>query len=454
MPLVGTLSTMPVADLLQWLGSAGGTGVVTFERNKVTKRIVFREGHVIACSTSDPSELLGHFLVSRGKITEDTLRAALATQEQSGGHLGAILVGMNALTSAVLTRMLCDKAEETIFGLFDLDDAVFRFENSDISQENVSFPVDLRVEDILLRGMQRIDETREIRTVFNDPGIVLRRSDRSADAEIASNRMARRIYDLVNGERTVAEILLHAHASEYLVTKFLYHLVQNGFAAIKETRDVPGPGPAPVPPVVHEIDADATADELEFALLDDALADAATTVSPSADAIIPLPASIVSAPVATAPPGVSATVAPVAPAAAASTPAQGVCLDSDLEVAGNLMSRGEFDAALEILNGTYKAYPGDEALGRLLAEAEACFLEKAYRHFVPPHKVPVLLRPPDELTQEQISPEEYFLLSRIDGQWDVKSIIQVSPIREVDAVRTLKRMREKGFIKLRDTGGD
>jgi hypothetical protein len=144
--------------------------------------------------------------------------------------------------------------------------------------------------------------------------------------------------------------------------------------------------------------------------------------------------------------------APAAAAVAArkAEPPVETSLDADLEVAGNLMSRGEYDAALEILNGTYKAHPGDETLGRLLAEAEACFLEKAYRHYVPPAKIPVLLRAPEELTEEQISPEEYFLLSRIDGVWDVKSIIQVSPIREVDVVRTLKRMREKRFIELRD----
>ena len=91
-----------------------------------------------------------------------------------------------------------------------------------------------------------------------------------------------------------------------------------------------------------------------------------------------------------------------------------------------------------------------EPTREILAEAEACFLEKAYRHFLPAGKVPVLLRPAEDLATEQISPEEYFLLSRIDGTWDVKSIIQVTPMREVDVVRTLKRMREKGFIELRD----
>jgi len=32
----------------------------------------------------------------------------------------------------------------------------------------------------------------------------------------------------------------------------------------------------------------------------------------------------------------------------------------------------------------------------------------------------------------------------------VKSIIQISPVREVDALRVLKRMRERGFIALQD----
>jgi len=443
MPIVGTLATMSISDLLQWLGNSTSTGVLTLERNKVSKRFIFRDGRIIACSTDEPSELLGHFLVSRGKISEETLRMALGRQEQSGGHLGAILVEKGALTSEDLTRLLSAKTEETIFSLFDIEDAVFRFEDSDVSQENVSFPVDLRVEDILLRGMQRFDEMRQIRTVFNDPGIVLRQTERSPSEEIRQNRMARTVYEAINGERTVAEILLHAHASEFLVTKFLFALYRNGFAEIAERREVSGPSPAPAPAPVHEIRVPSAPEPAP-----------SPTSSPSRSAVAvePAVAEIDTVILEELEEETEPVSAPAAAASAAheTEPAVETSLDADLEVAGNLMSRGEYDAALEILNGTYKAHPGDETLGRLLAEAEACFLEKAYRHYVPPAKIPVLLRPPEELTEEQISPEEYFLLSRIDGVWDVKSIIQVSPIREVDVVRTLKRMREKAFIELRD----
>jgi hypothetical protein len=114
------------------------------------------------------------------------------------------------------------------------------------------------------------------------------------------------------------------------------------------------------------------------------------------------------------------------------------------------MGRGEYEGALDILNAQYRARPGDEALRRLVAEAEAAFVEKAYRYYVPPHKVPVLRCPAESLTGEELSPVELLHLSRFNGTWDVRSIIQIAPIREVEALRTLKRMREKGYVELRD----
>jgi hypothetical protein len=114
------------------------------------------------------------------------------------------------------------------------------------------------------------------------------------------------------------------------------------------------------------------------------------------------------------------------------------------------MRDGEFENALDILDGLYKEYPGDESLRRLTAESEAAFVDKAYRHFLPPNKIPRLTRPVESLATEGISPTEFFLLSRVDGTWDVKSIVQIAPLRETDTLRTLKRMREAGVIELID----
>ena len=431
MALYGSFSSMSLPDLLQWVSNGGKTGTLEVEHNKVVKRVVFREGRVIACSSDEPSELLGHYLVSLGKMNEETLRKALAKLEASRKHLGEIVVEMGVISREELARHLTAKAEETIFSLFDWEDAVFRFFDSLLPRQPI-FPVNLRVEEILLQGMQRYDEMKRIRAVFNDPGIVLRRAAKPPPADISRSRMARRIYDLINGERTVAEILLHAHASEYLVTKFLFELFRTGIVEIEGVVPVPSATAQRVPalggplgaPSVGKWQADALgpgAPEDSLAQMDPRTGASAAVADPPAGSEVPSART----------PSVAAT-------------------ETSLNLARRTMEQGDYDAAIEILNEAYRAEPNHDSLRRLLTEAEAAFVEKAYRHFLPASKVPFLIRRAEDLTNERITPNEFFLLSRIDGTWDVKSIIQISPLREVDALRAMKRMRDRGFIDLRD----
>jgi hypothetical protein len=158
-------------------------------------------------------------------------------------------------------------------------------------------------------------------------------------------------------------------------------------------------------------------------------------------------------------PAASGVGATAARPAAATVPAESVArvpaltpptgsIDDQLAAAGKLLSDGAYEEALDRLDRLYRQHPSNDALRRLTAEAEACFVDRAYRHWVPPDWVPSLVQPMDRIASQSLSPHEFFLLSRIDGSWDVKSIIQVAPLREVEALRTLKRMREMGMIEL------
>lgn len=437
MSLYGRFSCMALTDLLQWLSHAGKTGTLEVERNKVVKKIVFRDGSVIACSSEEPTERLGHYLLSRGKLNEDTLRRALAEHEATHRHLGEVFVDMGVVSRDELAEHLRSKAEETIFGLFDWDDAAFRFHTSALP-ENPIFPVDLRVDEILFRGAHRYDEMQRIRSVFNDPGIVLRRTGKPLSPDLLRNRMVRRVYDLVTGDRSVAEILLHAHSSEYQVHKLLFELFRAGLVAIDSVVEV--------------------GDELDFAP-DDLLAepgDLPSSAMGQGAGSMPAPGRTVNPDSSNGPIGPATAVAtlPATAAESGEPPTAGnlpaANARADLDLAHDLLERHEHEQAIDLLNALHKAEPHRDALRRLLAEAEAAFVERAYKHYLPAYKVPFLRRPLDTLTGEQITSAEFFLLSRVDGAWNVKSIIQVSPLREVDALRAMKRMRETGLIDLRD----
>ncbi len=434
MAVHGDLYSMPLHELLQWLGGNGRTGTLEIERDKVCKKIVFEDGRIVSCSSNDPSELLGHYLVARGQVTEDLLRIALDQQAVTGKQLGMTLVEMGVLTGEELTRNLHAKVEETIFSLFEWEHGVFRYDDQAISGKN-QFPTDIRVEDVLLRGMQRMDEINRIREVVVSDRMIPTRTAKLPPPEVFRNKIARRIYEALDGERTIADILLHAHSSSYVVNKLLFELHRTGLIELEKGQEEPQcaePEQPAVkagdPPLFPEFEKN-TEESVEA----DAEPDAFVTPEP----VRPEPLAD-----------------PVPePAVTRKRPEPSLSpeeLDTALLLARKFMSEGEFDAALEILDQIYRKNPNNESLRRLTLEAEVAFIEKARRHYMPDEKIPVLTRPVAELETEDLSPQEFFLLSRIDGSWNVRSIIQVAPIRDVDALRTLKKMRETGVIELRD----
>ncbi len=430
MALNGSLGTMPLPELFDWLGRGRKTGILEVERDKVVKQLAVGRGRVVGCSSDDPPQLLGQFLLSQGRITEENLRDALSRQDTTREPLGEILVAMGLLTDDELSRHLVAKAEETIVSLFDWKEGEFRFDENQVAVARL-VRVDLDVKEILRRGARRIEESRRVGTVFSDPGIVLRKTTRAAPVEIMRHRLASRIFESINGERSVAEIILHAHASEFLVKKFLFELFRSGLVEICGVRSI--------------------APEAARSGLEDgrALEAAAACPAPRAAPTLSLDTSGPPAP-ARAAATVAGTKLKLNPSPAATATIHEISPANSIELARQLMDHGEFDAALDVLNALYREGPGDETLRRLVAEAEAAFVDKAYTHYVPATKVPNLARPIEALTSEDLSPAEFFLLSRIDGTWNVRSIVQIAPLREVDALRTLKRMREKGILSLRD----
>lgn len=84
----------------------------------------------------------------------------------------------------------------------------------------------------------------------------------------------------------------------------------------------------------------------------------------------------------------------------------------------------------------------------LLAAVEARERERAARR-VPLSGVPRLLLDFGSLTKEKLDPQEGFVISRINGDWDVRSILAVCPLPEPDALMIFVRLLDRRIIELR-----
>jgi hypothetical protein len=369
LPLNGTLSTMALPDVLQWISTSGKTGRLAVSDGRFRKQIFFSDGVIISSSSDDPRDFLGQFLLANRKITEEQLKKAMESQRATGIMLGKILVMVNAITENDLMDMLKLKAEESLFSLFLWNDGSFEFEDGDVETRSL-FPLALKVEDVLLEGLRRYDELQVILKAFPPGDFVLARTDRKLPPKLAQNPHICRLLEVVDGERTLTDICLELHASEFKVSRLAYELYRQKCLTVI-SRDQGG------------TDKEDTSSPAELAAKAD-----------------------------------------------------------------ELMAAHKAEEAIEILTLAVAKRSGDPTLQRKLDEAEQAFVERAYMHYLPPAQVPHLQKPLNELTGENLTPQEVFVVSRLNGSWTVKDIVTISPMREVEALRVLKQLRERGIIDL------
>lgn len=366
--LESSFDVLACTDLLQWLQNAKKSGALRVCHDAAVRRIYFADGGIIACSSNEPRLLLGQFLIANGWVDDVALQESMKRQEGSGRSLGSLLVESGKISEIDLQGTLVARAEEVIFGLFEWPRGSFRFEADQIPPKG-AIRVEMKMQTALLEGARRLEELDRIRSVFHSPNLVLQKTKRASDPPTVANYMERKLYESIDGRRTLAEITLLCRTSEYFGGRFLLGLVERGLVQMRNVRGTK-------PNVVDD----------------------ATALSRLRD----------------------------------------------------LVASEEYEAAVDWIDRCGLKPDGDEFLAMLIAKAETGFLATAYRTQVPADAVPRRIRPDDPpgSESEMLSSEEILLLDLVDGHWDVRSLGWIAPIRKIDIVRGLLRLRQYGCIEL------
>lgn len=106
------------------------------------------------------------------------------------------------------------------------------------------------------------------------------------------------------------------------------------------------------------------------------------------------------------------------------------------------------EAALIMIQRVLEEDPKNADAQKLLPQAEEKLIKQIYATSLAPTAIPVLLVSPTVLTEQQLDPQEGFILSRINGTWDIQSILSICPFRDADCLRMIKRLIDRGVIGL------
>src|SRR5688572_12019183 len=389
MALHGSLQTMSVPDLLQFLAVGRKTGLLNFTHGKVVKGIYFEEGVIVGSSTNDPREYLGQMLIHYGKITEEQLQAGMEAQRTDAqspeGHpapeakknlqperrrLGQVLVDSGVLTKADVIEVMEIRTLDIIYDLFIWKAGTFEFTAAG------PLPPDftrVRVEPnrVIMEGVYRSDEMARYKTLIPSDRTLMELGA-GWTSSIGLGKNTRQLLYFLEKRMSVAEISYNLHSSTFEVYGQLYELVQKGLARVS----------GELPETIER--------------------------APFIDTSAETPEDMVA-------------------------------------IASRELDRGNSPKALSLIQAVLEQQPNNGAAQALLAKAERKFIERMYQDFSPAG-VPKIVISTEELGQKEIGPQEGFMLSRINGEWDLQSILSICPFREADSLRMIKNLLDKGII--------
>ncbi len=232
MAIEGALEDVGLADICQLIALGRKTGCLSVTDRSNFGYIYFEGGRVTYASVLNRPDRLGDLLVKNGVISEEVLDDAMALQTQEPGkRLGQILVEEKSLEESELNRYISIQIEEAVYHLFGWTRGTFHFDPDQSPDEEGVFLVSINPESLLMEGARRVDEWGEIEKKIRSFDLIFSlEKDPAEEDGVELTSAQRRILPLVDGQRTVADIVEDSGLVEFEAAKALYGLIQAGFA--------------------------------------------------------------------------------------------------------------------------------------------------------------------------------------------------------------------------------
>lgn len=112
------------------------------------------------------------------------------------------------------------------------------------------------------------------------------------------------------------------------------------------------------------------------------------------------------------------------------------------------LAEGDRAGALSLAAQAIAVAPADAAIRRLYKDAERARVSELARALLAQHRVPRLRRAASELDHLGLSEVERRVARRVDGRWDLLSLVRSSPFGEVSTLLAFATLADRGIIAL------
>ncbi|HEY1692201.1 MAG TPA: response regulator [Polyangiaceae bacterium] len=246
--LSGDMAIIPIGAALQLLQIEGQTGMLAVTDGKTEVTVSMRMGLIdlVQARGAGNEFRLGRYFVEHGLVTPDDIDRLLRDNAPtprppapdarpprdevsvSRRLLGDILVDSGRVTREQLRDGLARQSSELVYEVLRWPRGRFEFRREPLPALAESARLGLPVASVVMEGFRRVDEWRLVEAGVGNFEAVLQKDPVAVDAA-GVDRLAKseqRMLEMIDGERTVREIVKQSHMSSFDACKILYQLIE------------------------------------------------------------------------------------------------------------------------------------------------------------------------------------------------------------------------------------
>jgi hypothetical protein len=235
MALEGNVKDFGLSEIFQLIALQKKSGMLSVTADE-TMVIFFREGMLI--STRDRrGELrdpLKDYLTGYGFLSREETARIEKIQDETGMDLTEILTSEKYFSEDELTSIFIDQMQETMREVLSWPKSYYKFNIGNQMLQGVQSFASIKVEGILMESMRRIDEFPEMLRIFPSEKMTVKRLAMPADKPPKLDRQEEIIYELIEDEASVEDLISTAKMARFCTYEALKNLLEKGLLEIGE----------------------------------------------------------------------------------------------------------------------------------------------------------------------------------------------------------------------------
>jgi Tfp pilus assembly protein PilF len=235
--LSGYLKDKPLTNILREISESKITGWLSVVTEKLDiGNVYFSDGMIIYSNIANQQDRLGDDLVRRGILTENQLKRAIRIQEEMPDRLlGSIIHDLNLIPEDVLRDVLAERIKQSVTTLLAWDSGYYNFAY-DRTPEEKYLPVSIDTMELVEIQEEKQSELEDIAEKIPDRNMVFQPiTEIFFDLDTSQfSPEKQEVIPLIDGERTVNQIIADSSASDTDVLSLLAKLLDLGAIKIAE----------------------------------------------------------------------------------------------------------------------------------------------------------------------------------------------------------------------------